>query len=335
MTEQATNRIAMPLQTRLMPLTAVDNEARTAEVNWTTGAAVRRYDYLNGRYYNEVLSLDPAHVRMDRLASGNTPLLNSHSGVGIESVLGVVETASLNPPTAQVRFSARADVAPIFADVKDRILRNISVGYKVYRFEVTAPITQDSDWTYTAVDWEPYELSLVPIASDPGANVRSQAATAANDCEVVMLNNRNFESTLAREIRARGAELPTAFVDEVCRTARTLDEACRQLVDEVARRQGNLPIGVTMKIVDQAAPAEVFDAMSEMLAARCGGPVPTDRARQYSSLRIVDMARQALEMNGVRTTMMTSDQIIERSLHTTSDFPNLLVNTGNKLLLQG
>ena len=103
---------------------SANGERRTAEVTWYTGAEVDRYDWL-GRHTLR-LSMDPAHVRMGRLASGNAPLLNSHRDYELKDILGVVEKAWLEKGTgkAVVRFTERADVEPIFRDVKAGIIRN-------------------------------------------------------------------------------------------------------------------------------------------------------------------------------------------------------------------
>ena len=65
--------VDLPLQTRadvrLMP-ESVDAERRTVEVVWSTGAAVRRRDPWTGKRYDEVLSLDEAHVDLSRLNGG-------------------------------------------------------------------------------------------------------------------------------------------------------------------------------------------------------------------------------------------------------------------------
>ncbi|RYE80715.1 MAG: peptidase S14, partial [Oxalobacteraceae bacterium] len=82
----------LPLQTRAVPVATVDADARTFETVWTTGARVRRYDWWTGTYYLEELSLDPAHVRLDRM-NGGAPLLNSHQQWDLSSVLGVTEKA--------------------------------------------------------------------------------------------------------------------------------------------------------------------------------------------------------------------------------------------------
>ena len=190
---QQIERAALEMQTRAAPITTVDAEKRTASLIWSTGARVRRYDWNRDRSYNEELSLKPEHVRMARLQSGSAPLLDNHrSWGGLDGVIGVVDGARLAPEaTAEVRFSGRDEVAPIVRDVADKIIRNVSVGYIVHRYEMIPPAPTDSEglWTYRAVDWEPYELSLVTVPADAGAQVRGQGQTPEGaqkrtfDCE--------------------------------------------------------------------------------------------------------------------------------------------------------
>jgi hypothetical protein len=119
------------------------SEARTADLVWTTGARVKRYDWEAGRYYMEELSLAPKAVRLERLNGGGAPLLNSHSRWSLGDVLGVVEKGSAKVDgqqgVAQVRFSKREEVEPIFRDVKDKIIVNVSCGYAIYRMEQLPP----------------------------------------------------------------------------------------------------------------------------------------------------------------------------------------------------
>lgn len=131
--------IDLPLQTRadvrLQPDT-IDAQARTVELVWSTGAPVRRRDFFTGRRYDEVLSLDPAHVDLSRLNAG-APLLNAHGAYNLLNVLGVVERAWIVMAgdtfegRAVVRFSEREDVEPLWQDVQAGIIRSVSVGYAV------------------------------------------------------------------------------------------------------------------------------------------------------------------------------------------------------------
>lgn len=192
MTQATSTRKALPMQLRAASFApATYSEAdNTVELVWSTGAAVRRFDWWKDEYYNETLSLDPAHVQLDRLNQG-APLLASHDAHNLEGVIGVVERAWIvaGEGRALVRFSSREDVQPIVADVRAGILRNISVGYSVRKYEI---IVADGQLTeYRAIDWEPAEISLVSVPADAGAGIRSGAPAPSGaqrpttECEFV------------------------------------------------------------------------------------------------------------------------------------------------------
>lgn len=149
---------------------------RTVSLVFTTGAPFLRRHY-DGTIYNEVLSLNPKHIRLERLNNG-APLLAVHSSDSLSSVMGCVVPGSVQmvSPTEgrlRVKFSRRPDVEPFWQDVKDKIIRNVSVGYVVHEFEKDIRTTPQ---TWTAIDWEPFEVSLVPIPADAGAQVRRASA---------------------------------------------------------------------------------------------------------------------------------------------------------------
>lgn len=165
----------------------VNKDARTVDLVFSTGAAVDRMDYYSGKRYREVLSMDPAHVRLDRLNAG-APLLDAHSAYSVGDVLGAVQpdTARIanKQGIATVRFSKRDSVEPIFQDVVDGIIRNVSVGYRVYKFVEDTPKDGGTP-TRTAVDWEPFEVSMVPMPADTGARVRSGDKSDTNACVIL------------------------------------------------------------------------------------------------------------------------------------------------------
>lgn len=158
----------------------IDEEARTVEVTWTTGASVPRYMPGLGRVM-EKLEVSDAAVRLDRLNNG-APFLNTHSDWSLRDVIGVVERAWIDGEEgrALIRFSEREEVNDIWNDVRTGILRNISVGYRVHRYEVI----EGEGETCTRViarDWEPREISAVPIGADDLAGFRS--ADDENPCQ--------------------------------------------------------------------------------------------------------------------------------------------------------
>lgn len=207
-------RRALPMQQReavFQPAT-LNEDARTVELVWSTGAKVRRYDWWEDRYYDEELSLDVAHVRMDRLNAG-APLLKDHRA-SLDNTIGVVERAWLQDGEgrALVRFSERDEVAPILADVKARILRNISVGYSVRKYEVIKE--EGAVDIYRAVDWEPAELSFVAIPADADAQVRSAPDAGAVRTECTFIN-RAMPATTGEAVMAEPKDTPAESPVEI------------------------------------------------------------------------------------------------------------------------
>jgi hypothetical protein len=173
-TDVAVTREMPPLEMRAeFAASTLDVEKRTVQLTWTTGARVMRGFY--DRYWEE-LSLDPKHVRMERLNSG-APLLDTHRADGIESIIGVVVDGTAKLQKSRGVATVRFDSGPRGEDAMRRVgegtLRNVSVGYRVHRLE---KVEEDADKVpvFRATDWEPHELTLAPIGADAGATVRSE-----------------------------------------------------------------------------------------------------------------------------------------------------------------
>ncbi|GHE01020.1 hypothetical protein GCM10008024_14990 [Allgaiera indica] len=184
--------IEIPALRRMAELApnSADTEARTVEVIWSAGARVRR-STLFGEPYDEELSLDPAHVRLERLNAG-APFLKVHEIDTLDAVIGSVVPGSARIENgrgvAQVRISERADVEPIWRDIQAGHIRAVSIGYQVHRFEVSKPEAGRELWR--AVDWTPFEVSAVPVGADPAAGFR--ARSQLHDC---VLHRRDVQPT--------------------------------------------------------------------------------------------------------------------------------------------
>jgi HK97 family phage prohead protease len=187
---------------------SVNEDARTVDLIFSTGASVDRMDYWSGKRYREVLSMDPAHVRLERLNAGG-PLLDSHSAWSVGDILGTVVPGSARiekgKGVATVRFSKREAVEPIWQDVRDGIISSVSVGYRIHKFEEETK--KDAVPVRTAIDWEPYEVSMVPMPADTGAKVRADK-TNTNPC--VILARAATTSGLEDADRLRGFRLARA-----------------------------------------------------------------------------------------------------------------------------
>lgn len=151
-----------------------DETENTVELVWTTGATVRRSDPWTGEEFDEVLSLEPGAVRLDRLNAG-APFLDTHNSSELGRVLGAVVPGSATVEGGRGLATVKLSRAPTDRDtvqkIADGIIRNVSVGYFVHAFDVT----DDGEGvpTHTATDWEPVEISAVPVPADAGAQIRS------------------------------------------------------------------------------------------------------------------------------------------------------------------
>ncbi|WAT26736.1 prohead protease/major capsid protein fusion protein [Pseudomonas sp. GXZC] len=380
---------------------SVDIDARTVELTWTTGAKGRRWSWDVGSYMEE-LDVSDGAVRLDRLNNG-APLLDTHNQYQISAVLAVVERAWLDGGEghALVRFSKREDADVVFKDVVDGILRNISVGYAVHRYEVVEE-EDDKLPTYRAVDWEPLELSLVPIGFDDGAKVRSAKTPAEYEgqrfhtiFEVREANQptgktaavpttpeddamteeekraaeeakRAAEETIRRQaeeserkrsltIRSMAQKVKLndePFVEDLVARGVSVAEASAALIDKIAETQNN-----TQPQTRNSQPTNVNggqdvailnakrSAMQNALLHRCDATVKLeDAGREFRGMRLVDMAREFVEMAGGSARGMTPQELARAALgcdrqavraagmHSTSDFPLLLGSTVNRTL---
>jgi HK97 family phage prohead protease len=156
------------------------------EVVWSTGAAVTRFDWWDGEYYDEVLSMDEGAVRLGRMNAG-APALNTHDMYDLDAVIGSVVPGSARIEDGigicRISLSTTPDVADIVQKIKDGHIRNVSVGYQVYTYEISEP-GEGKRTVMTATDWEPWEVSFVPVPADPDAQVRARSAAqgGGNPC---------------------------------------------------------------------------------------------------------------------------------------------------------
>lgn len=168
------NEISLPIQSRaaaVMPQSVRDDD-RSVELVFTTGAMVRRWDWMEGEYEEELL-VTPEAMRMQRLNSG-APLLADHAVYDLERVHGVVEKAWIEngEGRCRVRFAKDEKSETIWQKVRDGIIRNVSVGYLVHGYQ---EFVEGTRRVLRAIDWEPMEVSLVAVGADAAAGVRSAA----------------------------------------------------------------------------------------------------------------------------------------------------------------
>jgi hypothetical protein len=169
---------------------SVDVESRTVDVIFATDTPTRTWRYSIGDFM-ESLSFDPAHIRKARLDSG-LPVLDDHNRwMGSSSVRGIAESYELRngQGVAKLRFAKSEhdeEAGKIFDKINDGILRGVSVGYRVFKYQDMNPERTGGELPqYLAIDWEPTEISITPVQADANSRVRAEGQSEELPVEII------------------------------------------------------------------------------------------------------------------------------------------------------
>lgn len=131
----------------------INEEERTVDVSISSETPVSRWDG------DEVLVHTEDAVDLSRFPLPLCVAHETYRGLNI----GLIETPYIEGEKLRgtLRFGERTEANEYFTDVKNGIIRNISVGYRVN--EYTRNEKEDS---YRVTDWMPFEASLVSVPAD-------------------------------------------------------------------------------------------------------------------------------------------------------------------------
>ena len=290
-----------------------DAENRTVSVAFASNAPVRRMD-LDGAY-DERLDMKQGAVDLTELIGG--PVLNSHNRSDVNAVLGVVESAQVDGErgTATIRFSERA--MAVMNDVRQGILRSVSVGYVINQRRAEKDPTTGVR-TVTATRWTPKEISFVAIPADSAAKVRGEMMEHTNENEIRVI-----------------AQIAGLQADDMIARNLTLDQARAEAFETMKRRSGPpirtaQPVSLTAGYDD---PVLLRAAIADAIYTRINpSHKPADAARPFVGRSMVRLAEEVLRLRGIEIIGLSDGAIVDRALHSTSDFPLLLGDVANKVL---
>lgn len=309
------------LPTSQIRATVSDNsfneENRTVDLIWTTGAKGLRSSW--GERYFEELSLDPKHVDLTRLQDG-APLLAAHEQYGLDGVIGVVERVWLEDGKglATVRFAKDEDSDNIFQKVKDKILRNVSVGYSVSEY---TNVSEEGDETptYRATRWQPAEISIVPIGFDAGAKTRNQELTE-NEVEIIERSIPTQETLKMSKIIQPTGDQPSVDAEALKKEAAMAE---RKRVTEIRQYATTLQVGETLANdhIERGTSVEEAKASLDLFKRA----IDETKATQIQSTVRVEV--------GTSDNEKKRDAIVESLLHRV-DPKNFAVSQGNPFVGQ-
>lgn len=145
-----------------------EEDRREVKIAISSEAPVARW------FGDEILDHSRKSVDLKFIGSGSAPLLWQHDH---RTQIGVIENVTLGTDRklrALVRFSKNAKASEVYDDIRDGIVKNVSVGYRITDYEVI----KDDDGEMTgirATAWRPFEASIVSVPADDSVGVGRSA----------------------------------------------------------------------------------------------------------------------------------------------------------------
>ena len=137
---------------------SVDSEAKTATLSVSSDQPYQRF------FGTEILSHKDGAVRLNRLNRAGALLFNHDRNAHIGRVVSAgVDGSKLN---VTVKFGNSPLAKEKFQDIQDGILQEASIGYEIHKME-----EDKEEKTFTAIDWEPHEVSMVTVPADPSVGM--------------------------------------------------------------------------------------------------------------------------------------------------------------------
>ncbi len=226
---------------------AVDVEHRTVTASVASETPIQMWSD-----WKEVLSHAPGSMRMGQRQK-SLPLLLGHDP---DRVVGVIDAFRQEDGRtyATMRFASDEEGEKAFTRVKDRILTNVSIGYRVFKRS-----EDEEQKITTATDWEIFEVSLVAMPADASVGVY-RSLNQATEKEPLM-GDKN-QTTAATAVQKETAPAVQVSENEVRAAERAriqeIETMCRQFSIDDNRRNDLINRGAS---VDEAR-AAIMDTLS-------------------------------------------------------------------------
>ena len=205
------------------------------------------------------------------------------------------------------------------------------------------PLPENPQPPRTAME-ENMSVATQPLAPQPEAAVRMIEP---------VIPERPVEDTQALVARAQIVErervgtiydlasrlgLERTFAEDMVQRGVSLEEARRVILDKVAdtSEQTRIFPHVSIPLGGRDERVTRRDAVTNALLHRYSPSLfsLSEPAREYRGMTLLELGREFLSTSGVNVRGMSRDEVATRSLHSTSDFPEILSAVTNKTLRQ-
>jgi hypothetical protein len=362
--------------TRTIDLTResiIDENSRLVRLSFSSEEPVTRQSFFSDAWI-EVLGHDKGELDLERLNT-SAPVLYNHDRSEGQNRIGVVERAWIEDGKghAEIRLSKRDEVEGIWQDVRDGILRNVSVAYQINERKLEEE-NKDTPDLYRVTNWTPMEISLVDIPADSTVGVGRKMENETlrtqpqpNQKETIMpdkiketpkrkeddIDIDSLRKTAEGEGATRALELEKerrteirglfeghethAEVRDQCLDDPDIDtnEARKLLLDAIGKQEQPAANGQRIEMGDSEHD-KFLRAAEDAISYRAGIAGVDAKPTELVGFTLLEMARKSLELQGVRTDHMDKREMVGRAFtHSTSDFPKILENNARKAMLRG
>lgn len=226
---------------------AVDVEHRTVTASVASETPIQMW-----ADWKEVLSHAPGAMRMGQRQK-SLPLLLGHDPYRVVGVIDAIRQED-GRTYATMRFASDEEGEKAFTRVKDRILTNVSIGYRVFKRS-----EDEEQKITTATDWEIFEVSLVAMPADASVGVYRSLNQATEKEPLMGDKNQATAATAAQNETAPAVQVSENEVRAAERARiQEIETMCRQFNIDDNRRNDLINRGAS---VDEAR-AAIMDTLS-------------------------------------------------------------------------
>ena len=302
-------------------------ETGTVEAILSTGAGVQRRDARGPFMEHLATGPDAVSLHTERL-----PVLDNHKQTGCSDILGFVSNVRSEGGKIVGTLTITSPAAR--ALVESGALRGASIGYRA-----TEVAESEGGKVRTAQKWTLMEVSLVPVPADSGSTLRSHSVEPEATVVVVppppVAAATATRADVNTSIRNLGLALGlgTPWADLQIDAGADVPAANAAALTELQRRTASGTIRVQQVGQSGDDPAVLQSRFAAALAHRMRPSLAMpEEAIQYCGMGLADYARHQLSARGERGVgFMSAETVLTRAV-TTGDLPNLLVNSGNRVL---
>ena len=202
----------------------IDVAERTATLSVSSDEPYQRF------FGTEILSHKDGSVRLNRLNRAGALLFNHDRNAHIGRVVSAgVDGKKLN---VTVKFGNSPLAKEKFQDIQDGILQEASIGYEIHKME-----EDKESKSFTAVDWEPHEVSMVTVPADPSVGMGRDLMT--KDLELVDKKENSKAKTNMAEILERQQTSEIDVIKEREEAVKDFQGRCKKITQFVGAITNN------------------------------------------------------------------------------------------------